>query len=126
MLTPPTPTQVQIDTHNYAAGRSPAHFNLPDEFRPERWLPATHPLHDATGRFESDNKGAMKPFSAGPRDCVGKNLAYAEMRVVVSLLLWNFDFEALPGQDDWLTKQKVYNSVWAKGPLMVQWTPRVW
>lgn len=68
----------------------------------------------------------MRPFSAGPRDCIGKNLAYAEMRVVVALLLWHFDLEALPGQDDWIAKQKVYNSVWAKGPLMIKWTPRVW
>lgn len=99
------------------------HFNLPDQFRPERWLLPTHPLYKP-GTFESDNKSAMKAFSAGPRDCIGKNLAYAEMRIVVALLLWHFDVEALPGQDDWISKQKVFNAIWSKGPLMLQWTPR--
>lgn len=47
------------------------------------------------------------------------------MCVAAALLLWHFDFEALPGQDGWIAKQKVYNAVWTKGPLTVKWTPRV-
>ena len=36
----------------------------PFEYRPERWL------GDET--FADDNKDAYRPFSFGPRDCVGK------------------------------------------------------
>ena len=50
----------------------------------------------------------FRPFSTGPRDCIGKNLAYAEMRMIVSKLLYKFDFEVLPGQDGWMDQQRSF------------------
>lgn len=105
----------------YATYRNPDNFRDADEFRPERWLPASHPLYDA--RYESDNKAAFKPFSFGPRDCIGKNLAYFEMHLVACRLLYSFDVELLPGQDDWIDRQKSI-VVWEKPPLNVRLRPR--
>jgi cytochrome P450 len=51
----------------------------------------------------------------------GKSLAYAEMRIVFARVLFNFDLELMPNQDDWLD-QKVYG-VWYKKPLMVKLRP---
>lgn len=84
---------------------------------PQRWLPATHPFYEE--RYASDNKEASKPFAAGPRDCLGKYLAYAEMRLVVARLLWNVDFELVDERLDWVTPQRVY-MVYEKGPLMIR------
>lgn len=50
-------------------------------------------------------------------------MAYAEMRMVLAKLLLNFDFEMLPGQDDWWVKQGTY-LVWEKLPLQVKLHPR--
>jgi len=70
----------------WAATRSRLNFHEPDMFLPERWLGEDE-------RFANDHLNASLPFGTGPRVCVGRNLAYMEMRLVTSHLLWNFDFE---------------------------------
>ena len=46
---------------------------------------------------------AFIPFSAGPRICVGMNLAMNEMRVVASYIVQRFDMKAAEGYnlDEW-------------------------
>jgi cytochrome P450 len=110
-------TQTWLNVSIWATNQSARFFQQPQTFIPERWLPASHPLHDA--RFNSDNKAVFKPFSFGPRDCLGKNLAYAEMRLTVARLFWNFDIDLMPDQDDWFTSQQCF-FLWRKGPLMVK------
>lgn len=34
----------------------------------------------------------------GPRSCLGQHLAWAEMRLILTKLLVNFDFEAVEGK----------------------------
>ncbi|KAH7311313.1 cytochrome P450 [Stachybotrys elegans] len=61
----------------------------PHLFKPERWL-----RHDADGKLIYD--GGLGPelaFSAGNRGCWGKRLAYLELRIVMALLIWSFEFE---------------------------------
>lgn len=69
-------------------------------------MPRSNPFYESI--YDKDNKAAFRPFAVGPRDCVGKNLAYSEMRLVISRLLWNFDVTLVPGQDDWMKRQKVF------------------
>lgn len=64
-----------------------------DEFRPER--------------FEKDDSEGKKvhpfayiPFSAGPRDCIGRNLATIEAKVVLASILQRFELNISPGQPD--------------------------
>ncbi|KAM0292742.1 hypothetical protein HYE67_011444 [Fusarium culmorum] len=116
------PKGTLITVSSWATYRSSRNFTDPDEFKPQRFLPQTHSLYEE--RYASDNKAAFKPFSAGPRDCIGKNLAYAEMRLVVSRLLWAFDLELEQGQDDWVKKQRTF-VVYEKSPLMVKLKPRL-
>ncbi|KAJ6109657.1 hypothetical protein N7486_001892 [Penicillium sp. IBT 16267x] len=75
-----------------AAYRSPKYWKRPEEFLPERWL--------GDPEFASDNRQIWAPFSIGPRKCIGINLAYLNMRLIVTRLLWNFDFEAQPDNID--------------------------
>ncbi|PKS13144.1 hypothetical protein jhhlp_000486 [Lomentospora prolificans] len=115
------PAGTIIHVMQWATFRNPRHFRDADAFCPERWLKPSHPLYDA--KFENDNRAAFKPFSTGPRDCIGKNLAYAEMRLIVCHLLYKLDFELVPGQEDWHAKQRAY-FVWDKGPLYVRFSLR--
>ncbi|KIN02897.1 hypothetical protein OIDMADRAFT_160486 [Oidiodendron maius Zn] len=93
-----------------AAHHSPGNFRDPESFIPERFL--------GDPRFATDNKGALNPFSTGPRNCIGKNLAWAEMRLILAKVLFNFDLELAQGRENWLD-QKVY-AIWEKGPLNVK------
>lgn len=72
----------------------------PEEFHPERWL---RPSEEDDGKLVFDPKaGPLLTFSCGPRICWGKRLAYMQLRMVVTLLLWNFVFEKLPADlQDW-------------------------
>ncbi|KAK7989992.1 hypothetical protein PG989_010307 [Apiospora arundinis] len=71
----------------YAAVRSPRNFSHPDDFAPERWLRG--PLSDP--RYAGDRLHASQAFSVGPRGCIGKNLSWMEMRLILANLLWHFD-----------------------------------
>jgi cytochrome P450 len=58
-----------------------------DKFIPERWMDV-----DADGNEVFNAlKGPMLSFGGGPRGCFGKRLAYLEMRVVLTLVVWNFE-----------------------------------
>lgn len=105
-----------------ATFHNPDNFVDPDLFRPQRFLPPDHPMHDQR-LAEGSDLAALKPFSFGPRDCVGKNFAYAEMRLVAARVLLRFDFELAEGMDDWAKNQRAF-VVWEKGPLMVKLTER--
>ncbi|KAK3334128.1 cytochrome P450 [Cercophora scortea] len=108
----------------YAAYRSSTHWTDPLVFAPERWLAAgttgnTGNKDSAGGRYANDRRDIFKPFSYGPRNCIGQNLAIAECRLVIARLFWRFDVEVLPGQDGWAYNQRTYLS-WEKPPLMVK------
>ena len=99
---------------HYAAYHSDYNFKNPDSFVPERWLP------EGRAEYGSDKKEILVPFSSGPRNCVGKNLAYHEMRLLFTAVLLNFDLE-LASDDVW-TDQSVF-MLWEKKPLMLKLTP---
>jgi cytochrome P450 len=64
------------------------------------------------------------PFSTGNRNCVGSKLFYAEARMILAKLLWNFDLKlSEPEESDWMTNQKSY-LVFEPKPLRVEVTER--
>lgn len=97
----------------YSACRSPLNFKDPDKFVPERWT-GEDPAYDG------DHKDAAQFFSFGPRNCIGKNLAYVEARLIIAKLIWLFDWERC-FNESWVD-QKIY-IVWDKGPLMMKLKP---
>lgn len=74
--------------------RDPANFHLVTSFIPERWL--SEATTDPKSPFFNDKRSAVQPFSLGPRSCLGQNLAWAEMRLILTKLLWAFDFAVVP------------------------------
>ncbi|OJJ77740.1 hypothetical protein ASPBRDRAFT_202658 [Aspergillus brasiliensis CBS 101740] len=115
------PPKTKVSVNQSAAYRSPLNFYRPEEFRPERWLPQAK--NDPSSPFYHDNREVLQPFSVGPRNCLGRNLAYAEMRVIFARVLWNFDIEMCEESRDW-HHQKSY-TLWAKPPLMCKLKARV-
>lgn len=72
--------------------KSPESFHDPEGFHPERWLPeaATNPKSP----FYNDKRHASQPFILGPRQCIGINMAWMEMRLTMAKVLWTFDIAA--------------------------------
>lgn len=87
-------------------GRSERFFDNPKEFRPERWLDEIDTKSPA-GLTPDD---VLKPFSMGPRNCVGKLLALAEAKLVTAKLVWNFDMELDGPHDTWIEDARFYVS----------------
>ncbi|KAJ7086454.1 cytochrome P450 [Mycena belliarum] len=78
----------------YTIQRDPRYFSPdPDSFIPERWLAAEDdPLSTL-------NQDAFIPFSAGPANCIGRNLAMIEMRMVIAHVMRAFDLSFEDGYD---------------------------
>ncbi|KAJ5930920.1 hypothetical protein N7466_006413 [Penicillium verhagenii] len=108
------PEKTAVSVNQWATFRSPKNFQRADEFIPERWI---------GDEFASDNKAAFQPFSFGPRNCLGKNLAYHEMRLILAKVLLNFECTLLPESIGW-EKQKTF-LLWEKHDLMIQLKRRV-
>lgn len=73
--------------------RNPAYWPRPNDFVPERWMvPEGDPLHPV-------NNSAWAPFSIGPRNCIGMELALIELRIVAVLVARRFDIEE--AWEDW-------------------------
>ncbi|KAL2218231.1 benzoate 4-monooxygenase cytochrome P450 [Thermoascus aurantiacus ATCC 26904] len=115
------PGGTSVSMFQFSAFHAESNFAEPESFIPERWLDDNK--NNSSDRFASDCKEALQPFSYGPRNCLGKNLAYAEMRLILAKVLWHFDLALQPESADW-TNQKVY-ILWEKHPLTVKLTPVV-
>ena len=64
----------------------PENFKDPLVFKPERFLQKAN-SPDETARHPF----AFIPFSAGARNCIGQKFAMMEMKIILSLLLFNFE-----------------------------------
>jgi cytochrome P450 len=110
------PGNTIVGVNQWSANHASSHFRDPYEFIPERWL--------GDPKYKDDKREVVHPFSVGPRNCIGLNLAYAEMKVILARILWNFDIELCKESRDWMDRLKVY-TLWRKEPMMVKLTPVV-
>ena len=110
------PAGTKVGIPQYTAHHSSRNFKDPDSFIPERWLP------EHAEEFAGDRKAVFMPFSAGNWNCIGKNLALAEMKLIMTKMVWSFDMKLAEAGENW-TEQKVF-VLWEKKPLMVALTPR--
>ncbi|KAH7007774.1 cytochrome P450 ClCP1 [Ilyonectria destructans] len=107
------PAGTIVSVHQYSSNHSPNHWRDPEDFVPERWLGDSY--------YADDDRKIFQPFSIGARNCIGQNLAYAEMRSILARLMYNFDVELDDVSQDWLSSQKTY-IIWEKGPLRLRFT----
>ncbi|KAL9105820.1 MAG: hypothetical protein Q9227_009076 [Pyrenula ochraceoflavens] len=107
------PGGIYVSASGYSSNRSSINFpDRPSVFDPSRWL-NNGVSNSAT------SKSAFNPFSLGPRNCLGRNLAYLEMRLILARLLFAFDLEAAEKPAGKWEDQKSW-ILWEKMPLMVK------
>ncbi|EHA21529.1 hypothetical protein ASPNIDRAFT_193975 [Aspergillus niger ATCC 1015] len=74
---------ITVSVSTYTVHRDPDIFGAdPERYIPERWLQP-----DAR-----DMQRGFLAFSQGGRGCLGRNIAYFQMQLVIAALVWRYDF----------------------------------
>ncbi|KAL5551616.1 hypothetical protein UlMin_001792 [Ulmus minor] len=85
------------------------------EFKPERWLSSDGK------KFEPKDTYKFVAFNAGPRICLGKDLAYLQMKSIVAAVMLRHRLNVVPGHR---VEQKISLSLFMKYGLQVNVKPR--
>jgi cytochrome P450 len=86
------PAGCNVGTGIYSIHHHPDYYPEPFKFKPERWLVK----EKGTTREDVEvAQSAFNPFSTGPRGCIGRGLALAEMQLLMATLVWTFDFRSV-------------------------------
>lgn len=109
------PGNTSVGVHQLSGYRNSHNFVEPFAFAPERFLP------DAAARYAGEKRHTLQPFSYGPHNCLGKNLAYNEMRSILARVVYEFDIELCPESQNW-AYQRIF-TLWQKPLLMVRLRP---
>lgn len=60
------------------------------EFKPERWI-------SKRGNVKHEPSFKFPAFNAGPRTCIGKDMAYIQMKMAAATIIYNYQIQALEG-----------------------------
>lgn len=89
------PAGYEVGTCIYAIHHNEEYFPSSFDFRPERWLPGFLELSEE--KLAAAQRG-FGPFSVGPRACVGRSLAMAEVSIALARVIWSLDFRRSDGE----------------------------
>ncbi|CAL0332812.1 unnamed protein product [Lupinus luteus] len=77
-----------ITYHTYAMGRSESLWGKDwAEYKPERWL--------ENGVYRTQSPFRFPVFHAGPRICLGKDMAYTQMKSIAASVIERFEIDAV-------------------------------
>ncbi|WP_394849566.1 cytochrome P450 [Pendulispora brunnea] len=92
------PAGANIYLNSYVTHRHPEFWDNPEKFDPERFSPegmAARPKH------------AYFPFGSGPRICIGKYFALAELQLILAIIAQRYRLEIPPGQGEMVADQLI-------------------
>ncbi|KAK7749837.1 hypothetical protein SLS53_000418 [Cytospora paraplurivora] len=89
------------------------YFHDPMVFKPERWLDPNC----------TDVKEASQPFSLGPRGCIGKSFAYAQMSLELAKIVWKYDMELVNPDLDYEAECRMH-FMWHKPKVNIRFSQR--
>ncbi|EAA63249.1 hypothetical protein AN3281.2 [Aspergillus nidulans FGSC A4] len=102
------PAGAEVYTSAWTVTHDEANFHDPHTFKPERWIDPDC----------ADIKEASQPFSLGPRACLGRNVAYMEINLILARLIWTYDMELVNKSMDWESESSLH-VMWSKPELKV-------
>jgi cytochrome P450 len=86
------PEGTTVFVPQYAIQHNESYYPDPWAFKPERFIVSDETSAESVARA----KKAYCPFSTGPMDCAGKNMAYLAMKLALAHMLWRFDVRLAP------------------------------
>ncbi|KAI1172957.1 cytochrome P450 monooxygenase-like protein [Nemania sp. FL0916] len=110
------PPGVKVTCPKYVVHRMESLWVRPNDFIPERWYSQPELILD---------KRAYAPFSIGARLCLGKNLTIVALRLVIGIILHNYDVSFAPGYDEETMWRDMKDQVTCQpGALLCTFKPR--
>jgi cytochrome P450 len=88
------PARTVVGVPMYAIHHNPTYFSDPFAFNPARWIES----HSNPSEIIKLARKAFNPFSIGTRQCIGKNLAYMQLKLTLAHVLWRFDLRLAPDE----------------------------
>ncbi|KAM3288504.1 alkane hydroxylase MAH1 [Capsicum chacoense] len=85
------------------------------EFKPERWI-------SELGRIKHEPSFKFPAFNAGPRTCLGKEMAFTQMKIVAATIIHNYNIQILEPENVSPTTSIIMQ---VKNGLMVKVTKKV-
>ncbi|EHK23104.1 uncharacterized protein TRIVIDRAFT_191659 [Trichoderma virens Gv29-8] len=75
-------------------------YDIDESIRSETSKQEENRIKKDTGGNEiyDPNAAPMSTFGLGPRDCFGKKLAYLEFRLLLTMIVWNFELQKCAGE----------------------------
>ncbi|XP_071725048.1 cytochrome P450 CYP94D108-like [Rutidosis leptorrhynchoides] len=90
-----------VTYHTYAMGRMESVWgNDCREFRPERWLELDERDGTKIVMYKPENPFKFPVFHGGPRICLGKEMAYTQMKLVAATIIEMFKVEVGPDANE--------------------------
>ncbi|KAI6782247.1 Isotrichodermin C-15 hydroxylase [Emericellopsis cladophorae] len=116
------PQKCEVAVGIYSIHHSEAYYTQPFRFDPMRW----YRPKGVEAAQQDAGKNPYMPFSVGPRSCVGKPLAIANIMLVFARLLLDFDLKREGRSDDWVEQNleaseyslKDHLTAWKDGPTV--------
>jgi cytochrome P450 len=114
------PKGTRLFINQWAVHRDPGVYDLPEEFKPERFL------EGGEISIVGDSQYQLIPFGSGRRNCVGLPMAQLVIRLVLAHLLHSVDFALPEGQEpkDLDMSESFGIAAPLVSPLMLYATPR--
>lgn len=108
------PGGTRVGIWQWAIYRDERLFLEPSRFDPDRF----YNKGDEKSRYVGDRLDAVNAFLVGQRSCIGRNLAYAEMRLILARLMWEFDMSIDESSRNWMDRQENFE-LWVKPDLNI-------
>lgn len=91
------PAGLDVGMGIYSIQHNEMYIPEPFTFNPERWLPDQSKM-SSKASFDRA-RSVFTPFSTGPRSCIGKALATAELMFIMASVLVSLDFRKVEGNE---------------------------
>lgn len=89
------PAGLHVSTGLYCLSYNSNVYPEPFKFRPERWIVDESGKEGSSAESVALAESGFCAFSFGTRGCVGKNLAWLEMRLAVAKTLWMYEVQGV-------------------------------
>ncbi|KFA76891.1 hypothetical protein S40288_09298 [Stachybotrys chartarum IBT 40288] len=107
------PKGTEFYVSSWTVSHDERYFHGPTTFKPERWIDPNC----------QDVKEASQPFSSGPRVCIGRTFAYAQMSLELAKIVWKYDMELVDQGLDFEAESRMFFQ-WRKAALNVRFMDR--